>query len=67
MAEAKHSLDPVRDALREYEEAVRAEVKRLVGSKVMERQETARARQRVLDEIIELVRKTKQEWEAGKG
>ena len=67
MAESKHSLDPVRDALREYEEAARAEGKKMVGNKVMERQEVARARQRVLDQIMELVRKTKQDWEAGKG
>ncbi len=62
MAEIKHSLDPVRGALREFEEAVRrSEHKILKSSKVMERQEVDRARTRVMDAIIELVRATLRE------
>ena len=58
MAEHKHSLDPVREALREFEEAIRAESKKLVGSKVMERQEVSRSRERVIEAIMDLVRQT---------
>ncbi len=62
MAEIKHSLDPVREALRGFEEAVRgSEHKILKRSKVMERQEVDRARTRVMDAIMELVRTTLRE------
>ncbi len=62
-----HSLDPVRQALQEFEEAVVArEHRSLVESKVMKQQAADRARARVIDEIMQLVRRTIAERE-GKG
>ena len=62
MAEIKHSLDPVREALREFEEAVRRSAPKILkSSKVMGRQEVDRARTRVMDAIMELVRTTLRE------
>ncbi len=55
---AGHSLDPVRDALREFEEAVRTHQKMKLGPKVMELQDVDRGRQRVIDAVMELVRAT---------
>lgn len=54
-----HSMDPVRKALQEYEQAIVAREKwSLVESKVMKVQDVDRARERVVDEIMELVRTT---------
>jgi hypothetical protein len=54
-----HSLDPVRHAIQEFEEAVAAREKwSILESKVMKQQEADRARERVLDEVMALVRKT---------
>jgi hypothetical protein len=54
-----HSMDGVRKALQEFEEAVVAQAKwSLTESKVMKQQETDRARDRLIDEIMALVRKT---------
>jgi len=54
-----HSLDPLRQALQEFEEAVVARTKwSIADSKVMKQQEADRARDRVIDEVMELVRKT---------
>ena len=54
-----HSMDPVRKALQEYEQAIVAREKwSLVESKVMKVQDVDRARERVIDEIMELVRTT---------
>jgi hypothetical protein len=54
-----HSLDPVRKALQDFEEAIAAREKwSLVESKVMKQQEVDRTREHVIDEIMALVRKT---------
>ncbi|MCZ6915464.1 MAG: hypothetical protein O7I93_01695 [Gemmatimonadetes bacterium] len=56
----KHSeiLHPVRDALHEFEEAVRQhEHHRLLESKVVRQQAVDRARQHVLDAALELTEK----------
>jgi hypothetical protein len=54
-----HSLDPVRKALQEFEDAVVARTKwSIAESKTMKQQEADRARDRVIDEIMELVRRT---------
>jgi len=54
-----HSLDPFRKALQEFEDAVAARAKwSIAESKVMKQQECDRARDRVIDEVMELVRKT---------
>jgi hypothetical protein len=62
-----HSLDPVRQALHEFEEAVVArEHRSLVGeSKTIKQQVADRARERVMEEIMQLVRRTIAEREAG--
>jgi len=54
-----HSLDPVRKALQEFEAAVMAREKwSIAESKTMKQQEADRARDRVIEEIMELVRRT---------
>jgi len=54
-----HSLDPLRQALQEFEDAVVARTKwSIADSKVMKQQEADRARDRVIDEVMDLVRKT---------
>ncbi len=56
----KHSevLHPVRDALHEFEEAVRQhEQHHLLDSKVMRQQTVDRARQHVLDVVLEMTQK----------
>jgi hypothetical protein len=54
-----HSMDPVRRALQEFEEAVVVREKwSFVESKVMKQQEADRARERVIEEVMELVRST---------
>jgi hypothetical protein len=54
-----HSMDPVRQALQEFEEAIVTREKwSMVASKVMKQQEADRARERVIDAIMELVRTT---------
>lgn len=54
-----HSMDPVRRALQEFEDAVVARVKwSIADSKVMKQQDVDRTRERVIDAIMELVRST---------
>jgi hypothetical protein len=54
-----HALDPVRDALKDFEDAVsQREHRSFVESKVMKQQGVDRARERVVDEVMNLVRKT---------
>jgi hypothetical protein len=54
-----HSLDPLRRALQEFEDAVVARTKwSIADSKVMKQQDADRARERVIDEVMELMRKT---------
>lgn len=64
MADQQHSLDPVREALRGFEDAVRSE-KKLMGDKVMARQAVSRARERVIESVMELVRQTLKEKGVG--
>jgi hypothetical protein len=61
-----HSMDPVRKALEAFEHAVIAREKwSLTDSKVMKQQDVDRARDRVVDEVMALVRKTIAEREGG--
>jgi len=54
-----HSMDPVRKALQEFEDAIVTREKwSIVESKVMKKQDVDRARERVMEEIMELVRST---------
>jgi hypothetical protein len=54
-----HSLDPLRRALQEFEDAVVARTKwSIADSKMMKQQDADRARERVIDEVMELMRKT---------
>jgi hypothetical protein len=54
-----HSMDAVQKALQEFEHAVvQREKWSLSESKVMKQQDVDRARDRVVDEVMELVRKT---------
>jgi hypothetical protein len=54
-----HSLDPVRRAMQEFEDAIVTREKwSIVESKVMKQQEVDRARERVIEEVMELVRST---------
>jgi len=54
-----HSMDPVRKALQELEDAIVTREKwSFVESKVMKQQEVDRARERVIEQIMELVRST---------
>jgi hypothetical protein len=62
-----HSLDPVRQALQDFEAAVVARERRsLVEGKVLRQQTADRARERVMEEILELMRRTIAERE-GRG
>jgi hypothetical protein len=66
--ETRHSLDPVRDALNAFEAAVIDREKiSLVESKVLRQQAVDRARERVIDEIMALTRRTIAEREAARG
>jgi hypothetical protein len=61
-----HSLDPVREALKEFEDAVSTrEHRSFVESNVMKQQAVDRARERVFDEVMSLVRRTIAEREGG--
>ena len=63
-----HSLDPVRKAMQEFEAAVVAREKwSIAESKTMKQQEADRARDRVTEEIMELVRRTIAEREGRAG
>jgi hypothetical protein len=54
-----HSMDPVRKALQDFEDAIVTREKwSFVESKVMKQQEVDRARERVIEGIMELVRST---------
>ncbi len=67
MDRKSHALDPVRQALQAFEAAVvQREKLSLTESKVMRQQEADRARERVIEEIMELVRTTIREREAGR-
>lgn len=67
--ERRHSLDGVREALKAFEDAVVEREKiSLVESKVMRQQAADRARERVIEEIMELTRRTLAEHDAaGRG
>jgi hypothetical protein len=66
--EQRHSLDPIRDALKAFELAVVDREKiSLVESKVLRQQAVDRARERVIEAIMALTRKTIAEREAGRG
>jgi hypothetical protein len=63
--EQRHSLDPIRDALQAFEAAVVDREKiSLVESKVLRQQVVDRARERVIEAIMALTRKTIAEREA---
>jgi hypothetical protein len=54
-----HSMDPVRKAMQELEDAIVTREKwSFVESKVMKQQEVDRAREHVIEQIMELVRST---------
>lgn len=53
-------LGPVHDALREFEAAVKRHEKFSFDGKVVERQEMDRARERVIEAVIEMARKLKE-------
>ncbi|MDH4130803.1 MAG: hypothetical protein OEY20_13525 [Gemmatimonadota bacterium] len=54
-----HSMDPVRKALQEFETAVVTRERwSMLESKTIKQQEADRARERVMEEIMELVRTT---------
>lgn len=54
-----HSMDPVRKAIQELEDAIVTREKwSIVESKVMKQQEVDRAREHVIEQIMELVRST---------
>jgi hypothetical protein len=64
----RHSLDPFREALQEFEKAiVEREKISLVESRVLRQQAVDRARERVIEEIMNLTRKTIAEREAARG
>lgn len=50
-------LGPVHDALREFEEAVKKHEKFSFESEVVRRQDMDRARERVIDAVIEMAKK----------
>ena len=54
-----HSMDPVRKALQDFEAAVVTRERwSILESKTIKQQEADRARERVMEEIMELVRTT---------
>jgi len=54
-----HSMDPVRKAVEDFEDAIVTREKwSMVESKVMKQQEVDRARDRLIDEVMQLVRTT---------
>lgn len=62
-----HALDAIREALHEFENAVvQREKLSLVESKVMRQQVADRARERVIEEVIALTRRTIAEREAAR-
>jgi hypothetical protein len=64
----RHSLDPVREALNAFESAVVDREKlSLVESRVLRQQAVDRARERVIEEIMNLTRRTLAEREAARG
>lgn len=50
-------LGPVRDALREFEEAVKHHEKFSFESEIVKRQEMDRAREKVIEAVIEMARR----------
>jgi hypothetical protein len=65
--EQRHSLDPIREALQAFEAAVVVREKiSLVESRVLRQQAVDRARERVMEEIMTLTRKTIAEREAAR-
>ena len=66
--EQRHSLDPIREALQAFEAAVVDREKiSLMESRVLRQQAVDRARERVMEEIMTLTRKTIAEREAARG
>jgi hypothetical protein len=65
--ERRHSLDPIREALKAFEAAVVDREKiSLVESRVLRQQAVDRARERVMEEIMSLTRRTIAEREAAR-
>ncbi|HET7038529.1 MAG TPA: hypothetical protein VFH97_01495 [Gemmatimonadales bacterium] len=65
--ERRHSLDPIREALKAFEAAVVDREKiSLVESRVLRQQAVDRARERVIEEIMSLTRRTIAEREAAR-
>lgn len=57
MGMGKEYLGPVRDALRAFEDAVRTDQKLSFESKTVRRQELDRARENVMEAVMEMARK----------
>jgi hypothetical protein len=65
--ERRHSLDPIREALQAFEAAIVDREKiSLVESRVLRQQMVDRSRERVMEEIMSLTRRTIAEREAAK-
>jgi hypothetical protein len=65
--ERRHSLDPIREALQAFEAAIVDREKiSLVESRVLRQQMVDRSRERVIEEIMSLTRRTIAEREAAK-
>lgn len=65
--ERRHSLDPIREALKAFEAAVVDREKiSLVESRVLRQQAVDRTRERVIEEIMSLTRRTIAEREAAR-
>lgn len=57
MGLGKEYLGPIRDALRHFEEAVRTDQKLSFESKAVRRQDVDRARENVMEAVMEMARK----------
>lgn len=62
MGLGKEFLGPVRDALRNFEDAVRKDQKLGFESKAVRRQDVDRARERVMDAVMELAKKLEERF-----
>ena len=57
MGMGQEFLGPIRDAMREFEEAVRKDQKLSFESKTVRQQDVDRARENVMDAVMEMARK----------
>lgn len=55
-------LGPIRDALRSFEEAIRADQKLSFESKAVRRQDVDRAREKVMDAVMEMAKRLEQRF-----